>query len=419
MRVWRWIGWLGVLAVMVYEARAQVDPERRRLVQVGYNAPLEGKAPFAGYAFYYHNEPGFVRPELTLRAAIAPVYGDLELAWRNAVGEVNDLAVGIAGGGYADSYAEIRDGRWIRQESFTGHAGELNASWYHRFNPVEADKPVTSIWEVPLQGVLRGGFRESPFERNGSTAADFVVPDSLRVGYVRAGLRWGGREPVVRPDFAMELSVWYQGSTRFGSERYGYDGDRGVESVTHQFWGRALVAWTWTNSGIHAEFRLTTGTSMNPDRFSAYRLGGTLPMAAEFPLMLPGYYFEELSVRRYVLVDTVWSVPVALGWDLVGFGGTAWMDPLDGFESSGSWHSGVGGGVAWTSSNGGWQWILGYAYGMDAMRSGGKGARNLGLQVQWDLGQRGKPDLPEQERRRTMVRRLNPSSWRGVNQVFR
>ncbi len=399
----------------------QVDPEPRRLVQVGYNAPLEGKAPFAGYAFYYHNEPGFVRPDWTLRAAVAPVYGDLELAFGGLPGGADDVAVGVAGGGYADSHAEIREGRWIREESFTGHAGEVNASWYHRFNPVEGEEPeqMTSLWDVPLQGVLRGGFRASPFERNSTTAPEFRIPATLRAGFVRAGLRWGGREPVVRPQFAMELSAWYQGATRLGAEGYGYGEDRRVESVTHQFWARALVAWTWTNIGTHVEMRMTTGTSVNADRFSAYRLGGTLPMAAEFPLMLPGYYFEELSVRRYVLLDGLVSVPLVAGWDLVGYGGTAWTDPLMGFEGAGSWHSGVGGGVAWTSMNGSWQWMVGFAYGVDAMRSGGEGASNLGVQVQWDLGRRGMPPLPEQERRRAMVRRLNPASWRGVNQVFR
>ena len=45
---------------------AQIDPEHRELFQLGYNQPLEGRGPIAGYAYYYHNEPGFIRTNLTL-----------------------------------------------------------------------------------------------------------------------------------------------------------------------------------------------------------------------------------------------------------------------------------------------------------------------------------------------------------------
>ena len=107
---------------------AQVDPTPRQLVQIGYNQPVQGKAPFAGYAFYYHNEPGFVRPDWTLRAAVAPVYVDLELAFRGLIAPQTDFAVGLAGGGFADNYAEIRRGVWRQEESFSGHAGEINSS---------------------------------------------------------------------------------------------------------------------------------------------------------------------------------------------------------------------------------------------------------------------------------------------------
>src|SRR5437879_3547661 len=42
-------------------AHAQIDPERRRLVQLGYNQPIQGRGPLSGYAFYYFNEPGFIQ----------------------------------------------------------------------------------------------------------------------------------------------------------------------------------------------------------------------------------------------------------------------------------------------------------------------------------------------------------------------
>ena len=410
-----WVCWLGAMAA----AHAQVDPERRRLVQVGYNQPVEGRAPFAGYAFYYFNEPGFVRPEWTLRAAVAPVYADVEWAFRGLAGPSTDVAVGVAGGGFADSHAEVRSGRWIQEESFTGHAGELNASVYHLFNPLSEGRTPTTLAEVPLQGIARLSFHDSLFERNSQTASGFVIPEAQPVGVVRLGVRWGGREPLLEPDFAVEASAWYQGQVRLDPQRYGFAGDRDLAPSAHQFLARALVAWTFTNSGQHIELTLTGGEVLNPDRLTAFRLGGTLPLAAEFPLMLPGYYFEELSARRFGLLDGLWSVQVVEGWEVLGYGGTAIMEYAPGMEQAGNWHNGVGGGVGWTARNGSWHVMAGYAYGIDAVREDGRGAHNLGVLVQWDLERGGLPGLPDGARLQTMARKLNPASWRGFNRLFR
>ena len=46
---------------------AQIDPDKRQLLQLGYNASFEGHAPLAAYAFYYLNRPDFYREDLTLR----------------------------------------------------------------------------------------------------------------------------------------------------------------------------------------------------------------------------------------------------------------------------------------------------------------------------------------------------------------
>ena len=49
---------------------------------------------------------------------------------------------------------------------------------------------------------------------------------------------------------------------------------------------------------------------MDADRFSAYRLGGFLPLVAEFPLSLPGYYFQEISARQFVLLNASYLLPL-------------------------------------------------------------------------------------------------------------
>ena len=73
-------------------ASAQIDPVQRDLIQFGYNQAFEGHAPMAGYAFYYHNQPDFLRTNLTLRLAVAPVYLDSELGFVNGLGPNTDFA---------------------------------------------------------------------------------------------------------------------------------------------------------------------------------------------------------------------------------------------------------------------------------------------------------------------------------------
>src|SRR5436189_2334563 len=70
----------------VRTAQGQIDPERRRLLQMGFNQPIEGRGPIAAYAFFYYNQPNFLYTNLTLRAAIAPVYLDTELGFSGLLG---------------------------------------------------------------------------------------------------------------------------------------------------------------------------------------------------------------------------------------------------------------------------------------------------------------------------------------------
>src|SRR6185436_13688764 len=102
-----WAILAGMLAVGVLHAPAQIDPTRRELIQLGFNAPLVGRGPPAAYAYYYLNKPNaFSQSNLTLRLAVAPVYVDSELGIGGALGAKTDVGVGLGGGGFADSYFE-------------------------------------------------------------------------------------------------------------------------------------------------------------------------------------------------------------------------------------------------------------------------------------------------------------------------
>ncbi len=385
--------------------QAQIDPEKRRLYQLGYNQQFQGRGPLTGYAFFYYNEPGWVRTNLTLRLAIAPVYVDSELGIGHAVTPNTDLAIGVAGGGFADSYSEVRLGKFLREESFTGHGADLGASLYHRFNPNQ---------KLPLNAILRVASHYAVYAREDRTDPAFTLPQDQKNFHVRSGLRLGGREPFMFPSVAMELSAWYEGQFRMDAEPYGFGGDRRVEDNTHLFWTRAMLIYTLPELKHNFSVSVTAGTSANADRLSAYRLGGALPLVSEFPLTLPGYYFQEISASRFVLVSGQYSVPIKKDsrWGFMVNGSTAFVDYLKGLEQPGDVHSGVGGGIVFRSKSEAWHIVLGYGYGIDAIRSGGRGAHTVGILLQYDLeaDRRGKKPFWDPW--------LNPNKWRGFDRLF-
>ena len=386
---------LWLLSLLPIAAPAQIDPVKRQLFQFGYNAALQGHAPLSGYAYYYRNEPGFVRSNLTLRLAVAPVYLDSELGISRALTEYTDLGIGLAGGGFADTYSEIREGKYLPSESFTGHGCETSLSLYHLVNPQR---------QIPLNLVLRGILRQSIYSRDHDTDSAFELPNDRTTCSVRAGLRWGGQEPILFPSLAMELSAWYRGDFRTDGDNYGYNEDRHMETESHLFWGQALLAYTLPELKHNFRVSLTTGASVDADRFSSYRLGALLPLAAEFPLSLPGYFFEELSAERFALGGVSYLMPLdrEQRWQLHAQVTTAYVDYLDGLEQPGRWNSGVAGGIMYRSPEDFLKVLFVYAYGVDAIRHDHRGAHSVGVLLQFDL-----------ERARDMFNPADPNRWRG------
>ena len=84
---------LGLSFFVPMLACAQIDPVKRDLIQFGYNQALEGHAPFGGYAFYYHNDPNFLRTNVALRLCVSPVFLDSEVGFVNGLGPHTDFAI--------------------------------------------------------------------------------------------------------------------------------------------------------------------------------------------------------------------------------------------------------------------------------------------------------------------------------------
>ena len=396
---------LSLLVGAELPVRAQIDPEKRQLVHIGYNQPIQGKGPLAVYGFYYRNQPNFLsQTNLTLRLAIAPLYLDAELGMTGFIGPNTDLAFGLAGGGYADSYFEVRRGEYLRGESFDGHGAEASVSVYHRFNPDA---------EIPFNGVFRLAARNHWFEKSSKTDPAFAVPDDFQSLYLRTGVRYGGREPSMTAPLAMELSGWYEGHFRAGASRYGFNEDREIVSHTHLFWSRALLKYTLPESHQFFDVSLTMGIAANPDRLSAFRMGGYLPFISEFPLNIPGYYYQELSATGFALFNAQYSFPIdpKKNWSVDVFGATGAVDYLSVLSEPGNWHSGLGGGITYTSPRNSWFVSVFYGHGFDAIRNGERGADQVGLVFQYDFearkaGQRFRPNI-------------NPYGSRGGERIFR
>jgi len=388
-----------VECLLTLPAFGQIDPTKRELIQFGYNGAFEGHAPLSAYAFYYRNQPDFLRTNLTLRMAMAPTYLDSELGISGALDAHTDLGIGLAGGGFADSFNEIRGGKLFPGESFDGFGGEVNVSLYHLFNPGHL---------IPLNGVLRGIAHYATYAPGSQTASNFKMPDPMGIFSVRTGLRWGGREPTLFPSLAMELSVWYQGEFRSEADSYGFNSDRSVRPNSHLFWGEAYLAYTLPKWHHSFNINITAGTSVDADRFSAYRLGGFLPLVAEYPLSLPGYYYQELTAERFALLAGSYTVPLDEHntWNVTFTAATAAVDYLPGLEQPGEWNSGIGAGVFYTSRT--WRVMVDYGYGIDAIRSGGRGAHTIGFLFQIDL----------EPAREAFFKAEPPGRWRGFERML-
>lgn len=369
----------GIILGAVSMTHAQLDPEARQLVHLGVTQSLHDDGPQGHYLFYYWNMPNVPSTNQVLRLVIAPAYLDSELGFKGLLGEHTDLGLGLFGGGLAHNYDEVRRGNYFRDESFFGHGGGASASLYHLFNPNA---------KVPLNGLMRATVDYRAFDDSRDTADSFVLPESQPFVTLRTGFRYGGQEPVLFPRLAMEISAWYELEHRTDAGRYGFAGDRQLEDTAHRFFGRAQLNYTLPDSEHNIMVGLMGGAVLNADRFSAFRVGGALPFTSEFPLYLPGYFYGELSTKDFGLAYGLYSIPFGPSrqWNVTALAATALVDYVNGLEQPGHWNSGVGGGIGYTARDKRWRMLAVFSYGIDAIRSDGRGGYNAGMMFQYNFG---------------------------------
>jgi hypothetical protein len=361
-----------------FDCQAQIDPEHRSLLELGYDQPLTGQGPQAVYAYYYYNNPEFFDTNTVLRLAIAPAYVDGEVGFKHLLSPTTDVGIGFNGGLFGANYYEVRQGQYYKSESFNGDGGGASVSVYQLLNPGML---------IPINVVARGGLFDSTYTDTSQTANNFTLPDNQITSYTRIGIRVAGKEPVLYPALGLELSAWFERQWRFDSDSYGYNDDRSISPNVNLYWVYAGLNYGWTNSGQKVSFAFTGGGSTDADRFSAWRLGGVLPLVSEFPLTIPGYYYEELTATRFEHFYVGYDVPLddSHRWDFRLEAAAAHLDYLPGDEQRSSWQTGAGGGLSFAPKNKNFEIILRYGYGFNAIRDGKEGAQSVGLLFQYNF----------------------------------
>ena len=347
-------------------ANAQRDPEPRAYLEVGTEVPLKGNAPINGYAFFLWNRPNYPEPDQYLRVVVAPTYLLTEFLQDHWPDGRHAVSVGLNGGGLRFGHDEYRHGSYKEEESFWGHGGELPLSYYAG----------TKLFDLlPLEGQLRVTPAFVVYQRSFGTADDFELPPDTGLVTGRVGLRLGGVPPELLPKLGLEASAWYEATYRTETGTFGFpDRPEQLESLSQRAWGRLAAVFAPTD-GHTIDVLVTAGFSHDADLLSSFRLGSALPFRSEFPLILHGYFVEEVFAKRFWLLNASYRFPAWPGSRQVTLrigGDMAGIDYIKGHKLPRKHLRGVGGdlSVAFTSRV---TMVVGYGYGFDAPRNGGFG----------------------------------------------
>ena len=357
---------LAALLLTAGSASAQPDPEPRAYLEVGTELPLKGNAPINGYAFYLWNRPHFPETDQYLRVVVAPTYLLSEFVQDHWPFGRHAVSIGLNGGGLRYGLDEYRDGNYKEKESFWGHGVELPLSYYAS----------TKVFDkLPLQGQIRVTPAYVVYTDSFNTSSRYELPPDTGLITSRVGLRLGGKPPELLPKLALEASAWYEATYRTETGTFGFsERPESLESLSQRAWGR-LAAVLAPADGHTVDLLVTAGFSRDVDLLSSYRMGSALPFRSELPLILHGYFVEEVFAKRFWLLNASYRFPawpgsrkvtLRLAFDMAG------VDYVDGHALPREHLRGVGGdlSVAFTPRV---TVVVGYGYGIDAPRNGGFG----------------------------------------------
>jgi len=248
----------------------RMDAETRKNIEGGVETPLRGNGPFTGYGYFLYTRPHFLDEDLYLRLVIPPGYFISELIRDHWPSQNSAIGFGISGGLWADSQVEFRDGRFEKDESFSGHSAGGTLAYYLRGPKIAG--------VLPLEGQIRTNAKYVLYDRTSDTSSRFRLPENSAIYGMRAGVRLGGVPPELFPNAALEASVWHTISYRDQAGRYGFAERREeTEHLTQRTWTRVGGIYTW--SGTQVSAFLNAGIAEDTDPLSAFRMGRRPPPA--------------------------------------------------------------------------------------------------------------------------------------------
>jgi hypothetical protein len=353
-----------------------MDAETRTYIQAGVETPLRGNGPLTGYGYFFATRPHFLHEDLYLRVVIPPGYFISELIRDHWPSQNSAVGVGISGGFFAESQTEFQNGRYEKDASFNGNSAGGTLAYYLRGLKIGG--------LLPAEGQIRANPKYVWYDRTGDTSRRFRLPENTAIYDMRAGIRLGGVPPELFPNAALELSVWHALSYRDTAGRYGLpERPQEAEHLTQRTWTR--LGGIFTFWGTQASAFLNAGIAEDTDALSAFRMGGGLRLRAEFPLLLHGYYVEEIFARRFWLVNLAYRFPVWPGQDRVHLqllADYARVDYVRGHSLPRTGLAGVGANlsVALTKRI---TLAVGYGYGIDAPRDHRFGGHEVDTQLEF------------------------------------
>ena len=354
-----------------------MDAESRTFFEGGVEYPLRGNGPLTGYGYLFYTKPHFLEEDLYLRLVIPPGYFISELIKDHFPTQNSAVGIGISGGFFAESQTEFLNGHYEKDQSFNGDSVGGTFAYYLRSLKIGG--------VLPAEGQIRVNPKYVWYDRTSNTSDSFRLPENTAIYDVRAGIRLGGVPPELFPNAALELSLWQTFSYRDNAGQYGYRWQpQESNHFTQKTWTRMGGTFTFWGTQQASAF-LNGGIAENTDPLSSFRMGGGLRLRAEFPLLLHGFYVEEVFAKKYVLVNFSYRFPIWPGQDLVHLqllGDYARVDYISGHSLPRSNLAGVGASlsVAITKRI---DLVVGYGYGINAPRGRSFGGQEFDAQFEF------------------------------------
>lgn len=376
----KWIG-LVIAAAALYApwAAAQIDPRQRTYLEGGTEFPMRGNGPLLGYGFLLISRPHLGGPDNYLRIATAGAYTRIDWIHDNLPSKGQALGLGARGGIFSNNFYAYRDGRYLPGQSFRGHSAGIALSYFAH--------PYKIMGRIPVDFELRVAPTYLMYRRAPGTDPQFTPPEDSAVYCYRVGLRIGGVPPVLAPTRALELTLWYEADHRAHAGPYGLHGDAlATKSWTTRSWLQLGGIIPLPHGQVVSLF-YSMGATGQADPLDLFRLGGSLRLYNRFPLLLHGYYENEIFASNYRLVNAFYRFPLLpdqrrlmlqLDFDYAN------IAYFQGYALPHRELIGIGADLIYDWSKA-VRIVTGYGYGPGAPRPGGYGASAVNLRVEIKL----------------------------------